>query len=107
MKTLILTFGFPYSGKRAWAQEYSFDNDTPIIDLEEIHKASTNSKFNGIYNEKVYQTALLSIKTLFKTNQSHIILISTNLSTEERKYWKSENWKIQYKVFPKIKRRVH
>ena len=94
-KELILTVGFPYSGKSTWAK----NQGCPIVNPDSIRIALHGQRFFSDAEPLVWAIAKMMVKSLFLAGHKKVILDSTNISIKRRKEWKSENYHLSIALF--------
>lgn len=93
--TLILTIGYPRSGKSTWAKT----QDCPRVEPDAIRLAIHGTLWNAELEPKVWETAKIMVKALFNAGHDKVILDSTAITEARRAEWNDEAWNVEYKVF--------
>ena len=96
--TLILTVGFPRSGKSTWAKQ----QDYPIVNPDSIRLALHGQRFRGSAEPFVWAIAHAMVESLFLAGHSTVILDATNTTRKRRDEWKSDKWDREFRIFSRI-----
>jgi len=98
-KTLYLTVGLPRCGKSTWAKDTGF----PMVNPDSIRLALHGTSFNPAAETMVWAIARYMVSALFKAGHDAVIVDATNTTKKRRKFWKSDEWRRDYKVFTTTK----
>lgn len=87
---LIMTVGFPRSGKSTWARKTPY----PMVNPDSIRLALHGQRYLQEAEPMVWVLTKIMIKSLFLAGHPTVILDSTNLLASKRKEWESDDWEI-------------
>ena len=93
--TLILTVGLPRSGKSTWARSTGL----PMVNPDSIRLAIHGKPYAPEHEERVWQSALLMVRSLFIAGHTKVVLDATNLLEFRRIEWYSPKWDTRLVVF--------
>ena len=81
---LTIMMGLPCSGKKDWVDENK--GDAVVVDLDWVRHIIFNQP-NSITSNPFTQAIAESMVTLLLTQQKNVIVVSCNLTKEERDVW--------------------
>ena len=94
---LILTVGFPRSGKTTWVREYSREHGIPVVSPDAIRKRLCGLNFRAEIETLVWSIADTMVAALAEYHDV-IILDATNLTDARRSRW-VHDYIVQLAVF--------
>ena len=93
-KELVMTVGWPRSGKTTWAKETGH----PIVSPDAIRLAIHGQAYIGSAEPIVWAIAKTMVAALFEAGHERVILDACNNSAMRRKEWLSRRWKRVFMV---------
>ena len=91
---LILTVGFPRSGKSTWARMENY----PIVNPDAIRLALHGQRFYAPAEPMVWVVAHIMVESLFAAGAHVVVLDSCNNTRKRRDEWKSDLWFRSYEL---------
>lgn len=95
MNKLILTVGFPRSGKTTWALQQRH----PVVNRDAIRKALHDHDYIQSAEDMVSAIEIYMVKALFLAGHTTVIVDSTHLRSKYIDRWSYGNWDLQTRVF--------
>jgi predicted kinase len=92
---LILTVGFPRSGKSSWARESGF----PVVSPDAIRQALHGRHFEMRAERMIWCLAHYMVESLFLAGNRTLVLDATNITRRRRDEWNDPMWLTYFKVF--------
>ena len=96
LPTLVLTVGFPYSGKSTWAKEQG----CPIVSPDAVRLAVHGQRFIKEAEPYVWMVARHMVTALFLAGHDRVIVDATNNTRKRREEWRSDKWRLAVQNFP-------
>lgn len=94
---LIVTIGYPRSGKSTWARATGF----PIVCPDAIRLGLHGKAFIKEAEPFVWVTAKLMVKALFLAGHQTVVLDACNVDPKRRAEWSDTDlWQTHYKLVP-------
>lgn len=96
LPVLVLTVGFPYSGKSTWAREQG----CPIVSPDAVRLAVHGQRYIQEAEPYVWMLARHMVQALFLAGHDRVIVDATNNTKERREAWRSSKWRLAVQNFP-------
>ena len=96
LPTLVLTVGFPYSGKSTWAREQR----CPVVSPRAVRLAVHGQSFIKEAEPYVWMVARHMVAALFLAGHDRVIVDATNNTRKRREWWRSDKWRLAVQNFP-------
>lgn len=93
-QTLIMTVGFPRSGKSTWARQQGH----PIVCPDAIRLALHGQVWQPLAEGFVWAITKVMVRALFISGHTTVILDSTNITEHRRNEWRSQSWKRHFHI---------
>lgn len=93
-RILIATVGLPRSGKTFWACRQNM----PIVCPDSIRLALHRQRYVQDAEPFVWAIARTMVKALFYSGHPLVILDATSITRSRRGEWRSDSWKLRFKV---------
>jgi len=101
--TLVLTVGWPRAGKSFWCSQMIKEKGYVIVNPDSIRLAFHGKAFDSAYENRVWKTVEIMIKSLFLAGHSTVVLDATSVTRKSRKKWEKigekERFTVKYIVF--------
>jgi len=100
MKKLIVMVGLPKSGKSTWAISTGY----PVVSRDALghalNKLMSTDAFHERFKTRLIKHLQIMILALFNAGHETMVLDYTNLTIQERGFWRSPDWNVEYKIIP-------
>ena len=93
-RALMLTVGFPCSGKTTWAKRTGF----AIVCPDSIRLALHGQTFLVLAEPIVWAIAKVMVRALFLSGALSVVLDATSTTRAMRSLWLSDDWETYYKL---------
>ncbi len=93
--TLVITVGYPRSGKSTWARKQG----CPIVNPDAIRLALHGKAYIGLAEPFVWAIAKAMTRSLFLAGHDKVILDATNTTQKRRDFWKDDSWARSFEQF--------
>ena len=94
---LILTVGYPRSGKSTWSRAYSEKYGVPVVNPDSIRLSLHGQDFLKQQEPLVWYVAKVMVESLFRAGHKKVILDATSLTMMSREQWRSDKWMVRFK----------